>query len=258
MQETPVVSTVYFCHGLPGSPADANLITEGLTPNTRVVAPKLLELDLEPGSNLDEAVAQFDNLIADAHGYIHVIGFSIGAMVACKIAADRPEEVGRLTLISPAAPLQLGDFLPFMAGAPVFQMARDTPRRLAMATAAQGLAARLAPGLLIKALFAKCGPQEKALMAEEQFQFLLKRALSNSYRKHPAQYRRMLAAYVEDWSDVLGKIECPVDLWHGNADSWAPIAMSEALEAAIAAPVVLHEIKGGEHYSTMAKFYAEG
>lgn len=258
MSDATTASTVYFCHGLPGSPADANLIAEGLLPGTRVVTAKLLEAGTDTENVLDEAVAQFDRLIADAHGYIHVIGFSIGAMVACKIAADRPEEVGRLSLISPAAPLQLGDFLPHMAGAPVFEMARDNPRRLALTTAAQGLAARLAPGLLIKALFAKCGPQEKTLMGDEQFKFLLKRALDNSYCKNPAQYRRMLTAYVSDWSDSLEKIQCPVDLWHGSADSWAPIAMSEALKTAIPGPVVLHEIEGGEHYSTLAKFYADG
>jgi len=258
MSATTAVSTVYFCHGIPGSPADANLVTEGLLPGTRVIAPKLLELGGDSDNILDQTVAQFDEMIADAKGYIHLIGFSIGAMVACKIAAERPDEVGRLSLISPAAPLQLGDFLPQMAGAPVFQMAQDHPRRLAMATVAQGLVSRLAPGLITKVLFAKCGPQEKALMEDEQFKFLLKRALDNSYRKNAVQYRRMLQAYVADWSDTLDGIQCPVDLWHGSDDSWAPIDMSEALKAAISSPTVLHEIKGGEHYSTLTKFYAEG
>ncbi|OUS38909.1 hypothetical protein A9Q94_00845 [Rhodobacterales bacterium 56_14_T64] len=258
MSELTAVPTVYFCHGLPGSPADANLISEGLLPGTRVVAPKLLEAGRDVDNILDETVTQFDKLIADARGYIHVIGFSIGAMVACKIAAERPEEVGRLSLISPAAPLQLGDFLPHMAGAPVFEMARDHPRRLAMATVAQGIAARLAPGLLIKALFAKCGSQEQALIEDPQVQFLLKRALENSYRKHPLQYRQMLTAYVGDWTEVLPSIQCPVDLWHGTADSWSPLAMSEALKIAIKAPTTLHEIKGGEHYSTLAKFCVDG
>ena len=258
MSRTAAVSNVSFLHGLSGRPGDANLGSRGLLAGTRVIGTKPLGLGGDGDNILDQTVAQFDAMIADAKGYIHLIGFSIGAMVACKIAAERPDEVGRLSLISPAAPLQLGDFLPHMAGAPVFQMAQDHPRRLAMATAAQGLVSRIAPGLITKVLFAKCGPQEKALMADEQFKFLLQRALDISYRKNAVQYRRMLAAYVGDWSDTLDGIQCPVDLWHGSDDSWAPIDMSESLKAAISSPTVLHEIKGGEHYSTLTKFFAEG
>ena len=96
---------IYFCHGVPGGPEDASLLgIEG------VAAPDLFAA---------APLAQFDAATAGApDGSVHLVGFSIGAMVALRLAASRPDKVGKVTLISPAAPLNLGDFLPAMAGKP--------------------------------------------------------------------------------------------------------------------------------------------
>jgi pimeloyl-ACP methyl ester carboxylesterase len=70
-------------------------------------------------------------------GGVHLVGFSIGALAATKIAAFDPEQVSKLTLISPAAPLQLGTFLEDMAGKPIFEMAIKRPGVLALVTRVQ-------------------------------------------------------------------------------------------------------------------------
>lgn len=242
---------VYFCHGMPGSEHDARLI-KAVDDRVRLIAPNLLT-----GSSLDpmhDLLTSFDESTREiADGQINVVGFSIGAMVAIKIAAARPKRVGRLTLISPAAPLALGDFLPEMAGKPVFDLAIKRPRALRALTFVQGLMSAVAPGFLIKQLFAKCGAAEKKLIDDTTFQEVIRHGFANSVRRHPAAYVRFIRSYVEDWSPALSNIRCPVDLWHGEKDTWSPIAMSHGLRDALAGPVHLNSIPTTEHYSTLAE-----
>lgn len=229
---------IYFCHGAPGGPADASLLSiQG------VVAPNLFA---------SAPLAQFDVDTADElDGSVHLVGFSIGAMVALRLAASRPERVGKVTLISPAAPLALGDFLPDMAGASVFKMAIRAPAALRALTGLQGLGVKIAPDFVLNRLFAKAGEQERRLMAEPEVRRVLRAGLRNSFRDHPTAYVQAVCAYVGDWSGALPKVTCPVEIWHGEADTWAPIAMAEALVAALPCGAVLHRVQGGEHYSTL-------
>ena len=254
----PSAPIYYFCHGVPGSPADAELVVDGLPNGAKLLTPNLFEAT-KVGSELGKAVtAQFDEMVPDNDAPVYVIGFSIGAMAACHLAANRPDRVKRLSLISPAAPLQMGEFLPQMAGAPVFKMAEKLPLVFAGATMLQGLILWMFPGFLIKTLFAKSGWQEKELLKEASFRQAMKQSLDNSYRRYPWDYRRIVKAYVRDWSGVLEQIKCPVDLWHGTKDSWAPMEMSQALIEAIPSECELHKIKDGEHYSTLAKYCVDG
>ncbi|MEP3295516.1 MAG: alpha/beta hydrolase [Pseudoruegeria sp.] len=241
----------YFCHGMPGSEHDARLI-KTVDDRVRLIAPNLLTASsLDP---MHDLLADFDESTREiADGQINVVGFSIGAMAAIKIAAARPKRVGRLTLISPAAPLSLGDFLPEMAGKPVFDLAITRPRTLRVLTFVQGLVSAVAPGFLIKQLFAKCGPAEKKLIDNKTFQEVIRHSFANSFRRHPAAYVRFVRSYVGDWSSALSNISCPVDLWHGEKDTWSPIAMSHALQEALAGPAHLNSIPDTEHYSTLSE-----
>jgi pimeloyl-ACP methyl ester carboxylesterase len=186
-----------------------------------------------------------------ASNKIHLVGFSIGAMVAIKIAAAHPDRISRVTLVSPAVPLQLGDFLPVMAGKPVFDLAMRRPGLLRAVTALQGIATRIAPNFLIKSLFAKCGPAERALLEDQTFQTVMRKALSDSFVHHPKAYLGYISAYVEDWRNDLLRINCDVDLWHGTQDTWSPPEMSQALKDQWGERCTLHRVPGTEHYSTL-------
>ncbi len=215
-----------------------------------VVAPNLFAG--ESAVSLEHLASTFDAAVAQNDGQaFHVVGFSIGAMAALRLAAARPERVARVTVVSPAAPLPLGDFLPDMAGAPVFKLAMKRPGVLRMLTAAQGLLARNAPGVLIKQLFAKCGVQERALLEDPQFVAALTEGMHNSFVMHRAGYLAYLAAYVADWSVELRKVQAPVEVWHGDKDTWAPLAMAEAIKDMVPSSCVLHVVPDGEHYSTV-------
>jgi len=238
---------VFFCHGVPGCPQDGSLLdAQGRT----LVAPNLFAVSgKEP---LTALLEMFDTEIADGgHEGFHVVGFSIGAMAALRLAAARPEKIAKVTVVSPAVPLSLGDFLPDTAGAPVFKLAMKRPAVLRLLTALQGLLARKAPGVLINQLFAKCGTQERALLQDTSFVECLKAGMRNGFGQHRDGYLAYLAAYVDDWSAELAQVQAPVEIWQGDKDTWAPIAMAEALNEVLSAPCALHVVPEGEHYSTL-------
>lgn len=184
-------------------------------------------------------------------GTLTLVGFSIGAMAAIKIAAARPDRIRRLTLISLAAPLSLEDFLPDMAGKPVFELAINHPWMLKVLTHVQGFSFRIAPRLLLRKMFENCGTSEKALLRDSRFRSIILRGMLNSYCTRPKRYNAFLQAYVNEWSASLQSITCPVEIWHGNKDTWSPPAMATRLQEEIPATCKVHWVEDGEHYSTL-------
>ncbi|MEC8581586.1 MAG: alpha/beta hydrolase [Pseudomonadota bacterium] len=179
------------------------------------------------------------------------MGFSIGAMAALQIAARCPDKVTKVTLVSPAAPLQLGDFLPAMAGQVVFEFAAHKPKALALLTGVQAVIVRAAPALLIKALFAKSTAAELDLLKDADFQSGMRRVLKRSFGEYRPSYLAYLKAYVLDWRYVLSQVRCPVDVWHGTADTWSPIAMAYALRENITTECTVREVPDSGHFSTL-------
>ncbi|MCT4608526.1 MAG: alpha/beta hydrolase [Pelagimonas sp.] len=235
----PKPQTALFCHGVPGSVLDAQLI------------PRSDHLMLQSDNLLKIRPDYVPQVLRDAQAPMPVVGFSIGVMVALKLAALYPEQVEKLVLISPAAPLSLGAFLPHMAGAPVFRLAQNAPWALRALTWAQAQMVRIAPNAIVRQLFAKCGPRERALLETPAMQDAVLQALRNSYLENRAGYFSLLQDYVSDWAPVLDQVTCPVEIWHGAKDSWAPLSMSEALKTRLPGKVTLNVVEGGEHYSTL-------
>lgn len=244
---------LYFSHGAPGSPQDADFCFAGRFGLPRVIAPDLFAAGTPGDDPIEAATAQFDSLTQKLpDGGIHLVGFSIGAMVAAHIAAARPERINRLTLVSPAAPLQLGNFLPQMAGQPVFRLAARHPRLFSALTYGQGVLTRAAPDFLMRRLFANAGGAEHALLENPEAAEVIRKGLYHSFAQNPKGYARMVRAYVRDWSPVLGAISCPVDIWQGAADRWVPLAMAQALADRLPGKVRMRLLEGSGHYSTLS------
>lgn len=245
------METVIFCHGMPGSTEDANLLRR-TNPNAKIVPLKLLDVD---PAQIDTGLQSSLDIFLEQSGQarVHLVGFSIGAMAAIKLAALRPEKVSRLTLISPAAPLSLGEFLPEMAGKPVFDLALKSPVLLKFLTGLQGWIVRISPNTMINMLFAKCGTKEKDLLKDPLFRGVLTQGLSDSLIKKPSSYLSYVCAYVSDWSGILQDVTCPVFLWHGTKDTWSPPEMSEKLEKAFGTKATLNLVEDAEHYSTLTR-----
>ncbi|MGO4907165.1 alpha/beta hydrolase [Pseudorhodobacter sp. W20_MBD10_FR17] len=244
-------NAVFFCHGAPGSPQDATVLPP-MGNDTLLIAHDIFAS--APETLLADALAAFDQAAAQAtDGKATIIGFSIGAMLALKLAAARAANIKTLILISPAGPLSLGNFLPHMAGKPVFELAASNPKLLKSLTKLQCLLTKFAPKLLRNQLFHKSGAADRALLKDPAFRNTLAAAFKNSFCTHPAAYAACLQAFVTDWSADLGHITCPVTIWHGENDKWVPPAMAQALSAALPSPATLHLVPNTEHYSILAK-----
>jgi len=239
--------TVYP-HGLPGSPAELSLAGPGrawLDPD-RVFAPGRATGDLHRPEVLAQRIREW------AGGEpVSLVGFSLGGAMALRLAPLLGEQVLRIDLIAPAAPLNLGEFLPQMAGGAVFGMARDHPRLFALLCRVQGLAARFAPALLVKALLADTRGGDAALARDPAFRALLASILRETFASGGKGYRAEIAEYVGDWAHHLDAVTPPITIWQGDQDNWVPPAMAQALAAHLPVPTRLELLPGLSHYSAL-------
>lgn len=229
--------TVYF-HGLPGSARELELMSNPNACRPEVWAPLALSA---PGDSADHGTP------------VRVIGFSLGAFSALKLAAARPDKVSELILISPAAPLELGPFLDQMAGAPVFKAARASRTGFALLTALQAVAAHVAPRFLLQQMFANSCAAEQALLQDPQAVDCLTDGLKHALWQAAPAYRQTVRSYVSPWEAEVSRVACPCQIYHGKLDDWVPLGMAEALAAHMAQESQLHALDGLGHYSTLIK-----
>ena len=204
MAETPV-----YLHGLPGGAEE--LALAGVT---MAVAPR-------PGG-LEATAAQIRAMVP---GPLHLVGFSLGGAMALRLAPLL--NPARIDLIASAAPLHLGDFLPRMAGAPVFRAARH-PALLRALTAAQALGFRAVPGRALQMLFVGAAEGERVLLADPARRGLLLAGIRGSLGARRAAYLAEVTDYVRRW-EVCVPQTVPLTIWQGAADTWVPPAMARAL-----------------------------
>jgi pimeloyl-ACP methyl ester carboxylesterase len=211
-----------------------------------------------PGGAAELALAGVTLPVLDRRGKIdlpqgplHLVGFSLGAAKALQLAAQHPDKIARLTLISPAAPLELGNFLPDMAGQAVFKAARNRSVFHALTMVQAGMV-RLAPGLLARQLIATCDASDRALLISTHGAPIFRRILQQGYGANRPAFLREVPHYVRPWAQGLARVTCPMTLHHGIADTWAPPAMTKALANALPqAEVQMHEGLG--HYTSLVE-----
>lgn len=237
---------VIYCHGLPGSTSELGAFG---APQSVENIHALDRLSRTTGAYERDLLAAFDALGLKEH--VAVAGFSLGAMSAMHIAARRPHLVSKLILISPAAPLQLGDFLANMAGKPVFEAARRGAASLRALSQLQGIAVSVAPKLVIRSMFSASAEADQQLLKTSAFLDMLVKALRTSLGPHQAAYRAELLAYAGPWADVVDAVRCPVAIWQGSADTWTPPAMAEALKQRLGNRASLEVLPGQAHYSAL-------
>ena len=241
-------ATLYF-HGLPGSAAEL----AGFGPD---IAARAAGFHVAArGGDFARLAAQTAAQFPD--GPLRLVGFSLGAAAALRVAPHLGERVERIDLVSPAAPLQLGDFLGQMAGAPVFRAALAGRVPFAALTFVQAQFARIAPEKLAAALMAKARGEDRALATDPRFTSALAQSLRHSLLGSRAAYTAEIRAYVADWRDHLAQVRQPVAIWQGSEDDWTPPAMAEALAAALPSRPEVTMLQGLSHFSTL-RAYLEG
>ena len=104
--------TIVLIHGLGGSIANWEAIGPKLTTTSRVVALDLPGFGLSaPGADwrLETHAKAVRAFIAEVAGHATLLGNSLGGLLAEMVAAETPEVVDNLVLVSPATPPRLGD-----------------------------------------------------------------------------------------------------------------------------------------------------
>lgn len=240
---------VYF-HGQPGSLEELTLAGGASLPPGLFAPDRATDRpDLPLGAYLDHLAATILARLPD--GPIRLVGFSLGAFVALEVALRIAGRDVRLDLVSPAAPLGLGDFLPDMAGGAVFGLAARSPGLFGLLTGVQGVLARAAPGLLFSQIFAGAAGADGALARDPGFQATIRRILAHGLARGAKGYRREVLGYVGWAPERLSGLTHPVALWQGEADTWTPPAMARALAAALPGAPMLRTFPGLSHYSTL-------
>lgn len=246
--------TLYF-HGLPGSAAELAAFGPEI-----VLAARGVEV-IARGNALaiGPAAAYFERLAAQIlHQYpgqpLVLIGFSLGAAAALRVAPHLGDRVERIDLVSPAAPLGLGDFLDGMAGAPVFRAALAGRVPFAMLTFMQAQVARLAPARMAAMLMATARGADRELAADPLFTVQLAASLRSSLLAQRSAYRQEIALYVADWSADLAKVTQPVTIWQGSEDNWTPSAMAQALAARLPMRPAVKVLPGLSHFSCLRAY----
>lgn len=192
-------------------------------------------------------------LLESEQNEVHIVGFSLGAMTALKIAANYPEKISKLTLISPAAPLELGEFLPHMAGQLVFSMASKGAIPFTIFTTFQCLGVAIAPSQIVKTMFKGSPKADLTLLTNATFKETLISSLKFSLGKNRRSYSNAVREYVQPWAHQLKDIKCAVTIYHGSEDNWAPIEMSRALIEKMDKEPDLIVFENLGHYSTLSK-----
>ena len=229
---------VFYVHGLPGSPAELDYF----------LPEPLHQAFVLPPDRLDE----FDRIMKLTKAKTaSLIGFSLGAKTAIEIACERAEIVTDLALISPAGPLSLGDYLPSMAGKVVFHTAMKSSVLFRLLTTCQGGLVRFAPNFLIRTMFANSPQAEKEFLKNEAFMTMLKEGLHSSLCGNTAPYRNAVQSYVQPWQHKLSSVQCPVKIWHGSKDDWAPLDISKDMAKILGDKATLNICEGLGHYSTL-------
>jgi len=244
------VPVLYF-HGSPGAALEAELIAPAAIRH----GVELWAIDralLAGTAGSDDHVGRLAELVSHLQGGsgLPMLGFSIGAALALRVAARLGKQAGPLFLLSAGGPLDRPGALDGMgAGARVFKAAQADGAGFALTIGLQARMARHFPAMLQRLLFAGADDADRAFAATPAGRALLTGSLAKAWDGNARGYRADLMAYVAPWSDELRAISSPVRLWHGSRDTWAPIAMGRDIVERLANGT-LHMGPDG-HYTTL-------
>ncbi|MEP4485235.1 MAG: alpha/beta hydrolase [Halioglobus sp.] len=241
---------VYF-HGAPGA-VQEGLVFDGLAKkyDLRIVCFDRFSVDKTLGKEgYYQLLADHIETLASGKQVV-LIGFSIGSYVALEVAGILGDRVSQVHLISAVAPITGGDFLDSMAGSLVFKLARDKPSAFFLLTQCQRVLAVLAPSVLLKMLFSSAAGADKELIAQKSFQSHIAQILRECFQEGATGYMRDINFYVT-WHRIPQLRARSVSIWHGSADNWSPVAMTEYLSSTLSCATHVEVMNGLSHYSCL-------
>jgi pimeloyl-ACP methyl ester carboxylesterase len=249
----PTGRTVFYLHGTPGAPEEAAWLAAAAQANSlRILALQRDSLDLrvQGEAYIAELTAQVLRLAGEQP--VHLLGFSIGASLALRVAAQLPTPAAGVWLVSAAAPLEWpASWQGMGAGRYTFAMAQKYPRLFRLVGAYQGWLARHCTGLLLGTLFQGARGADASLLGQAAAREQLRHVQQQAFAGGAGAYLRDVRAYVEPWSACVPRVRAPLQLWHGDQDNWAPVTMLQGLLENFTAPAQVHWLAGRSHYSCL-------
>ena len=235
---------VFYFHGAPGSAAEASMLEKSARAEQLSII-SFNRFAIDPTiDNQDYYQLLADEIASISKGQkVDLIGFSIGCHVAIEVALLLQEQLTSLHLVSCAAPLEGGGFLPDMAGGVVFKLAQKAPLLFSALSNWQKLLAKFAPSLLYKMLFASARALDRELANSSEFKQLLTPILADCFSRDLSGYIRDVKAYVKPWSAQLGKLQVNTYLYHGQQDNWSGLSMAHYLRDTLGGDVSCKSIR---------------
>ena len=245
--------TIYF-HGLPGGPDEFGLFGAQIEAGTTDW--QIPDRSLSQSLHGDE---RFALIAADLQKRfpktpLRFVCFSLGAAAALRTAPYLGTQVESIDLISAAAPLQLGSYLPQMAGALIFKIAQRSSALFQLITRTQSIIASRTPGKLYDALFSSAHGNDRQLRNDPVFRETMLQILPQALGADRKIYTDEIRHYVQDWSDVLRRVEQPVSIHHGSDDNWSPVQMAHDLAAVLPKIEQFKIYEGASHYSCLEAY----
>jgi pimeloyl-ACP methyl ester carboxylesterase len=243
---------LFYFHGVPGAAVEAAMLHQAALAHgiKLLVVERNLTGELGSAAYLQQLAQQISDRAAGQP--IHLLGFSIGACLALRVAALLGERVAEIYLLSAAAPLEIpGNSVGMGAGRYTFLWAQHYPRLFRAFAWYQALLAKVSPRLLLKLLFAGAGGKDSELLSQPDTQAWLADIQRACFKHGTSGYMRDVKLYVEPWATELDKVTAAVSLWHGEADNWAPIAMSTYLQEHLRKANAVTRCAEQAHYSCL-------
>jgi pimeloyl-ACP methyl ester carboxylesterase len=255
---------LYF-HGSPSARTEAMLFdlpAVAARLGIRLIVPDRPGLglsDYQPGRRITDwpadVVALAETLGIDRFG---VVGFSGGGPYALVCARLIPERLTAVGVVSAAAPFDVPGLASGIArdSRRFMHLAREKPWLSRLITQLMVLMARLAPERMVNNALAALPDPDRQFMSQPKPRAIFPQMIREAGRRGPRGAQWDTALMVSSWEFDPRQIELPVQLWHGEADQNAPVAMGRYLAGAI--PQVRATFIPGEgHLSVLAK-HAEG
>jgi pimeloyl-ACP methyl ester carboxylesterase len=243
---------LFYFHGVPGAAVEAAMLHQAALAHgiKLLVVERNLTGELGSAAYLQQLAQQISDRAVGQP--IHLLGFSIGACLALRVAALLGERVTEVYLLSAAAPLEIpSNSVGMGAGRYTFLWAQHYPRLFRAFAWYQALLAKVSPRLLLKLLFAGAGGNDSELLSQTYTQAWLADIQRACFKHGASNYVRDVKLYVEPWATELDKVTATVSLWHGEADNWAPIAMSTYLQEHLRMANAVTRCAEQAHYSCM-------
>jgi pimeloyl-ACP methyl ester carboxylesterase len=254
----PAGFPLIWCHGNPGSRREADLLEPTLLQRAHVRA---LVPD-RPGIGLSSwrgqrKIADWPTDLAALVAALKIerfalLAFSGGAPYALACARVMPHRITRTAIVSGIGPFVALENVPNNAHGPnYFRLARRSYWLVL------GLAWLMQRGLhqhdkLMKLVFASLPPADQATLSDPRTRHSFLNLLHEAFRYGGRGVAWDATLIARPWGFSLHDIRLPIDIWHGDADRNAPLAMGGYMAEQLPNSY-LHILPGEGHCSVVVR-----